>query len=93
MLTAYIQAAMRHATYKLLDDGTFFGEVPDLQGVWGNAETLEACRDDLQGSLETWIVVGLRHDDPFPMLDGEDLSVRREVAEGLDDAAVVDEAA
>ena len=38
MLTAYIQAAMRHATYKLLDDGTFFGEIPDLQGVWGNAD-------------------------------------------------------
>lgn len=30
MLTRYIQAAMRQATYELLKDGTFYGEIPLL---------------------------------------------------------------
>ena len=30
MLTQYIQAAMHRATYELLEDGTFYGEIPDF---------------------------------------------------------------
>ncbi|MCA1598742.1 MAG: type II toxin-antitoxin system HicB family antitoxin [Chloroflexi bacterium] len=89
MLTTYIQAAMRRAVYEMLpDDEGFYGEIPGLQGVWANAPTLEACRQELQGALETWIVVGLRHNHTFPTLDGEDLSLRREIVAGLDDVAV-----
>ena len=29
MLTKYIGAAMRRATYEILPDGTFYGEIPD----------------------------------------------------------------
>lgn len=40
MLTEYIRAAMRRAKYEILpDDGTFYGEIPDLDGVYANAET------------------------------------------------------
>lgn len=60
MLTAYIQAAMRHAHYELLDDSTFYGEIPGFQGVFANADTLEVCREQLQEVLEGWIVLGLR---------------------------------
>ena len=49
MLTDYITASMRRAKYKILtDDGSYFGEIPGLQGVWANADTLEECRDELQ---------------------------------------------
>ena len=54
MLTAYIQAAMRRATYKLLKDGAYFGEIPGLQGVWATEKTLEECRRVLQEVLEEW---------------------------------------
>lgn len=48
MLTKYIATAMQKAIYELLEDGTFYGEIPECQGVWGNAATPEACREDLQ---------------------------------------------
>ena len=47
MIQEYIRAAMRNARYKILDDdGTYFGEIPECQGVWANANTLEACREE-----------------------------------------------
>ncbi len=33
MFSKYVAAAMHHAAYTLLDDGTFFGEVPELDGL------------------------------------------------------------
>jgi len=32
MLTEYINAAMKQATYEILSDGTFYGEIPNFQG-------------------------------------------------------------
>lgn len=44
MLSEFIRAAMRRATYEILpEDKTYYGEIPGLQGVWANADTLEAC--------------------------------------------------
>jgi predicted RNase H-like HicB family nuclease len=75
MLTAYIQAAMRRATYEILEDSEgFYGEIPGLQGVWGNADTLEGCREALQASLEDWIVFRLRRGLDVPVIDAIDLN-------------------
>lgn len=76
MLTEYIKAAMHRAKYKLIGDGTFFGEIPGLDGLWANAETLEACRDELEESLEEWILLGLQLGHPIPAIDGIDLSFK-----------------
>ena len=80
MLTDYIKAAMRRATYKSIGDGTIFGEIPELDGLWANAETLEACRNELEESLEEWILLGLQLGHPIPAIDGIDLSFKKEVA-------------
>lgn len=69
MLTSYIQAAMHKAIYELLEDGTFYGEIPRLQGVWG-APTLEACRENLQDALEEWTLLGLQLGHILPVLGG-----------------------
>ena len=74
MLKKYIEAAMHRATYELLEDGTFYGRIPECQGVWANAETLEACRDELQEVLEGWIILGLRLGHTLPIIDGIDLT-------------------
>lgn len=66
MLTAYINAAMNRARYKIIDDGTYFGEVPGLEGLWANAKTLESCRNELQEILEDWLIVKLRDGDDIP---------------------------
>jgi len=56
MLTNYICAAMRQARYEILsDDGTFYGEIPGFDGVYANADTLEACREELKEVLEEWV--------------------------------------
>jgi len=76
MLTTYIEAAMRRAHYELLPDGEgFFGSIEGLQGVWANAATLEACREELQEVLEEWIVLGLKMGHSIPALDGIELVV------------------
>lgn len=76
MLTPYIAAAMHHATYEILpDDGTYYGEIPGFQGVWANAASLEACRDELQEVLEDWILVRLWHQLSLPTVDGLELAV------------------
>ncbi|MBI4672876.1 MAG: type II toxin-antitoxin system HicB family antitoxin [Chloroflexi bacterium] len=80
MLTAYIRAAMRHAKYEILEDGTFFGTIPGFQGVLANQATLEECRDELQSVLEDWILLGLRFGDSLPVVDGLDLEIEKQVA-------------
>jgi predicted RNase H-like HicB family nuclease len=56
MLSEYIRAAMKRATYEILEDGTYFGRIPGFQGVWANENTLEGCRDELQDALEDWML-------------------------------------
>ncbi len=80
MLTKYIQTAMHQATYELLEDGTFYGEIAGLQGVYANAKTLEACRDLLQEVLEGWIILGLRLQHQLPIINNIDLNSQPEVA-------------
>jgi len=75
MLTNYIKTALHKAIYELLEDGTFYGEIPECQGVWTNAATLENCREQLQDTLEGWIILGLRLGHTLPIIDGDDFIV------------------
>ena len=43
--------------------------------------SVEACREELRDALESWIIVGLRHEDPFEVIDGVDLNPRPVYAE------------
>jgi predicted RNase H-like HicB family nuclease len=78
MLTKYIRTAMRQATYEILSDGTFYGEISGFQGVYANANTLEACREQLQEVLEGWIILGLRMGHTLPVVDGIELAIELE---------------
>jgi predicted RNase H-like HicB family nuclease len=43
---------MERATYEIIDDpAPFYGEVPELQGVWATGKTLEECRKELQSVM------------------------------------------
>lgn len=78
MLTQYVQAAMRLARYEMLsDDKSFYGEIPEFQGVYANAETLEECREELAEVLEGWIVYRLSKNLPLPTVNGLKLSVQK----------------
>ena len=57
MLTEYLRLAMSRAHYELLGGGEgFYGEIPGFQGVLAQAETLEACREELASTLEDWLL-------------------------------------
>lgn len=78
MITDYIQAAMRKAKYEILEGSEgFYGEIPGFQGVWGNAQTLEDCREDLASALEEWILFHIADNTPLPKIDGIDLNFKR----------------
>lgn len=75
MLTTYIHAAMRQATYELLEDGSFYGEIPGFQGVYANSDNLEDCRTELQEVLEGWIVLGLKLGHLLPVVGDAHLNM------------------
>jgi predicted RNase H-like HicB family nuclease len=67
MLTEYIQEALRRARYEIIDDEEpYYGEVPELQGVWATGKTLEECRENLREAIEGWIIVRLQRGLPLP---------------------------
>jgi predicted RNase H-like HicB family nuclease len=77
MLTDYIRAAMRQARYEILpDDGTFYGEIPGFDGVYANADTLEACREELEEVLEEWILFRVSRQLSLPVVEGIELTIK-----------------
>ena len=77
MLTTYIRDAMRQAKYEILtDDGTFYGEIPGFDGVYANAVTLEACREELKEVLEEWILFRVSKHLPLPIVGEIELTVK-----------------
>jgi len=66
MLTNYISQKLDRARYKILEDGTYFGEIPGLQGVWASEKTLEKCRETLREVLEEWLILKLQDGDSIP---------------------------
>ena len=74
ILTAFVETAMHEARYKMLEDGTFFGEIPSCPGVWANEKTLEVCRDVLREVLEEWLIIKLRDGDFIPTIGQIDLN-------------------
>ena len=57
MLTEYISEALSRARYELIEDADapYYGEVPELPGVWACGRTLEECRQELKDVVEGWL--------------------------------------
>ena len=51
MLTEYIDEALSRARYEIIDDQEtpYYGEIPDLPGVWASAATLERMSPRAEG--------------------------------------------
>jgi predicted RNase H-like HicB family nuclease len=71
MITEYIQAALGQAKYEIIKDKKpYYGEVPELDGVWANGKTLEECRRNLAEVIDGWILVHLKKGIPLPDING-----------------------
>ncbi len=75
MLTEYLNAAMDHAVYERMEDGQFWGEIPDFKGLWATGATEEKCARALRSALEDWILIATRFGDTLPIVDGIDINV------------------
>ena len=77
MLSEYVTAALHKARYEILaDEGSYYGEIPGFEGVYANATTLEACRDELRDVLEEWILFRVSRNLSLPVVDGRELTIR-----------------
>lgn len=78
MLTRYIETAMRHARYEILqDDGVYYGEIPKCRGVYASAPTLEKCRTALAEALEDWVLFRIHKHLALPKINGIELTVKK----------------
>jgi len=69
MIREYIEAALERARYEVInDEESYYGEVPELQGVWATGKTLEECRRNLIEVIEGWLIVRLKKGLPIPPL-------------------------
>jgi len=73
-LTAYIEAGMELARYDKLEDDSFAGEIPDLEGVIAFGKTLKECQTELRSTLEDWTLVGFHLGHRLPVIAGIDLN-------------------
>ena len=78
MLTSYIRAAMRQARYEIVEeDGSFYGDIPSIPGVWATAKTLEDCREELESVLEGWVLLSVADHTAIPEIDGHRIEIRQ----------------
>jgi predicted RNase H-like HicB family nuclease len=69
MIIEYIEAALARAKYEIIrDDEPYYGEIPNLKGVWATGRTLEECRKRLSEVIEGWIIIRLKKGLPIPAL-------------------------
>ena len=80
MIREYIDASMSKAHYETLsDDGSWYGEIPEFQGVYANEATLKECRSILEEVLEEWLLLRISRNLDTPVVDGLDLRIRESV--------------
>jgi predicted RNase H-like HicB family nuclease len=79
MIIKYLSEAMRRAKYKILEDGSYYGWIEELPGVWANASRLEECREELQSVVEDWLFLGLKLGHHIIPLGDIDLNIELKV--------------
>ncbi|HEY7976102.1 MAG TPA: type II toxin-antitoxin system HicB family antitoxin [Ktedonobacterales bacterium] len=79
MFAEYLQAAMQHAVYEQIEDGSYFGEVPEFSGAWANGATPEACAKVLESVIEGWILLAIADREELPEIDGHKLVAKASV--------------
>ncbi len=75
MLTDYIDAVMRHATYEVIEDGSYYGHIAtaNLTGLWANEQTL------VKSVVEDWLIFALERHRPIPTIDDISLTANATV--------------
>jgi predicted RNase H-like HicB family nuclease len=80
MLSKYLQKGLEKAQYKVLEDGSWFAEIPEFQGVWANRSTVEECRQELIEVLEEWLILKISDHEPIPVIEGIGIKIQNGLA-------------
>ncbi len=81
MLSNYLRKAMEHAHYEIIDDDEpYYGEIPELQGLWATGKSLEKCRTHLEEALEDWLFFSIAKGLPIPTIEGIELKPPEAIA-------------
>ena len=76
MLSEYIDEALKCALYEIIEDEEpYYGEIPQIKGVWASGETLEECRANLKETLDNWILLAVRRSLYIPPINGYEVRV------------------
>jgi predicted RNase H-like HicB family nuclease len=69
MLIEYVEEALKRARYEMIEDvEPYYGEIPELKGVWSTGKTLEECRHNLKEVVEGWLLLSIKKGLPIPKL-------------------------
>ena len=80
MLIEYIQSALEKAKYEIInDEEPYYGEIPEIKGVWATGTTLEECRKKLAEVIEGWIIIRLKRGLPIPSIGGYNIEEIKEI--------------
>ena len=74
ILSDYISKALARAVYEKLGDGTYAGKISECTGVLAFGNNLRECEEELQSTLEEWVLVGLKKGHRLPVIDDIDLN-------------------
>lgn len=74
ILSAYLDEALRSATFEKLGGDSYGGRIPPCPGVVAFGPTLRECEAELRSTLEDWILVGLKLGHHLPVVAGVDLN-------------------
>ena len=85
ILSNYISKALSKATYEKLEDESYAGRIPVCPGVVAFGSSLRLCEEELQSTLEDWVLVGLKKGHELPIIEGIDLNkeISREPLEAM----------
>lgn len=85
ILSDFISKALSKATYEKLEDDSYAGRIPVCVGVVAFGRSLRICEEELQSTLEDWVLVGLKKGHKIPVVEGIDLNkeITREPLEAM----------
>jgi predicted RNase H-like HicB family nuclease len=83
ILSAYFDAAMRHAIFRRAgEQQRIYSAIPGIRGLWASGQTREEAKKDLRGALEWWVLTCVFEHQPLPAFDGVSLEIVAERKDG-----------
>ena len=84
MIREYIEAALSRAKYEIIqDEEPYYGEIPELPGVWATGANLEECRRNLADAVDSWVLFRLSQGMAVPPIGRTRLKIPRRLQAGV----------